>query len=94
MGGEGAAGAAAMPALVAVDESDSDDEERRELDYHEDSAAEVDLNVVSASDGNLIEVQGAAEKKPFSQEQLNTMLGMANQACESIRDLQKKSLGI
>ena len=38
MGGEGAAGAAAMPALVAVDENDSDDEERRELDYHEDSA--------------------------------------------------------
>ncbi|HEX6811810.1 MAG TPA: ribonuclease PH [Planctomycetota bacterium] len=65
-----------------------------DLDYSEDSNADVDLNVVCASDGRLIEVQGAAEKRPFALEQFNAMLAMAQQSCAQIRDLQQKALGI
>lgn len=65
-----------------------------DLDYHEDSSAEVDLNVVTSSSGNLIEIQGTAEKKPFSNEQLQEMLGMAGNACTEIRTLQKQALGL
>lgn len=65
-----------------------------DLDYQEDSGADVDLNIVVASDGRLIEVQGAAEKRPFSIEQFQAMLALSQTACEQIRDLQKKVLGI
>lgn len=65
-----------------------------DLDYHEDSSADVDLNVVTSSSGNLIEIQGTAEKKPFSNEQLQEMLGMAGNACAEIRTLQKQALGL
>ncbi|MCA8951318.1 MAG: ribonuclease PH [Planctomycetes bacterium] len=65
-----------------------------DLDYREDSSAEVDLNVVTSDSGNLIEIQGAAEKKPFSNEQLQTMLGMATNACVEIRKVQKQALGL
>lgn len=65
-----------------------------DLDYPEDSSADVDLNVVTAESGNLVEIQGAAEKKPFSNDQLQTMLGMADAACAKMRELQKQTLGI
>jgi ribonuclease PH len=65
-----------------------------DLDYQEDSSAEVDISVVSASDGRLIEVGGGAEKKPFAIEHFQTMLTMAQTACGHIRDLQQKALGI
>ena len=65
-----------------------------DLDYQEDSSAEVDISVVSASDGRLIEVGGGAEKKPFAIEHFQTMLTMAQAACGHIRDLQQKALGI
>jgi ribonuclease PH len=65
-----------------------------DLDYHEDSSADVDLNVVCASDGRLIEVQGAAERKPFGLDQFQAMLAMAQTACTNIRELQQKTLGL
>ena len=65
-----------------------------DLDYQEDSSADVDLNVVCASDGKLIEVQGAAEKRPFALEQFHAMLGMAQEACSRIREAQTKVLGL
>ena len=65
-----------------------------DLDYAEDSTAEVDLNVVCAADGRLIEVQGAAEKRPFTMEQFQEMLALAQTACTRIDTLQKQSLGI
>jgi ribonuclease PH len=65
-----------------------------DLDYHEDSSAEVDLSIVFASDDRLIEIQGAAEKQPFAMEQLQTMVAMAQKSCAEIRDLQKQALGI
>ena len=65
-----------------------------DLDYQEDSIAGVDLNVVCASDGKLIEVQGAAETKPFSGEQFASMLALAQKNCAQILQLQQKVLGI
>ncbi|MBX3462920.1 MAG: ribonuclease PH [Planctomycetes bacterium] len=65
-----------------------------DLDYEEDSTAEVDLSVVCAADGRLIEVQGAAEKRPFAMEQFQTMLGLAQGACARIVELQQQALGI
>ena len=47
-------------------------EVRVDLDYDEDSTAEVDLNVVATGDGELVEVQGTAEGKPFPRDQIST----------------------
>jgi ribonuclease PH len=48
-----------------------------DLDYSEDSRAEVDLNVVAIADGGLVEVQGTAERTPFSHRQLAEMVDAA-----------------
>lgn len=65
-----------------------------DLDYSEDSGAEVDLSIVSTGDGRLIEVQGGAEKRPFAMEQFHQMIGLGQTGCAAIHELQKKSLGI
>ncbi len=65
-----------------------------DLDYQEDSAAEVDLNVVCTSDGRFVEIQGCAERTPFSGEQFNEMLNLAKRACDEIHRLQKTALGL
>jgi ribonuclease PH len=65
-----------------------------DLDYEEDHAADVDLNVVRTSDGRFVEVQGSAEGAPFSTEQLGEMLQNASAACEQIHALQRQVLGI
>ena len=65
-----------------------------DLDYKEDYRADVDLNVVCAADGRLVEVQGSAERDPFTREQFNEMLDKATAACQGIQDLQKQSLGL
>ena len=65
-----------------------------DLDYSEDSTAEVDLSVVCAADGRLIEVQGGAEKRPFAMDQFQQMLALGQTGCATVVDLQKKALGI
>jgi ribonuclease PH len=59
-----------------------------DLDYAEDSAAQVDMNVVMTGGGNLIEVQGTAEGAPFSREQLDAMLRAALRAGKKIHGVQ------
>ena len=61
-----------------------------DLDYAEDSAAEVDMNIVMTGSGSLIEVQGTAEGEPFTREQLNGMLEAAVRAGKRILALQKE----
>ena len=63
-----------------------------DLCFSEDSNAEVDMNVVSNSKGNLIEVQSTAEGAPFSREQFDQMLESASSSIEDILELQKKIL--
>ena len=64
-----------------------------DLDYSEDSTAEVDLNIVSLDGGKLVEVQGTAENGSFDRAQLNAMLDAGLAATEKLVELQKKVLG-
>ena len=65
-----------------------------DLDYKEDSSAETDMNVIMTEAGEFIEVQGTAEGKPFSQEELNRMLELAKHGISQLIDMQKAALGI
>jgi ribonuclease PH len=62
-----------------------------DLDYSEDSRAEVDLNVVQASDGRLLEIQGTAEGAPFSRSQLNELLDLAEPGLSSLMQAQRQA---
>ena len=63
-----------------------------DLDYSEDSRAEVDLNVVMNSQGQLLEVQGTAEGAPFSRQQLNALLDLADEGLQQLRHSQWEAL--
>jgi ribonuclease PH len=63
-----------------------------DLAYTEDSAADVDLNVVMAESGTYIEVQGTAERVPYSREQLDEMLSLARAGCDQLFAAQKQAL--
>jgi ribonuclease PH len=63
-----------------------------DLDYLEDSEAEVDANFVFAGNGNIIEIQGTGEKEPFSEEQFNSMLKLAKTAIAEIFKIQNQIL--
>ena len=65
-----------------------------DLDYAEDSRADTDMNVVMIEDGGFIEVQGTAEKEPFSGGDLAEMLALAESGIESLFGEQKRALGI
>lgn len=63
-----------------------------DLDYSEDSRADVDMNLVMTGKGEFIEVQGSAEGAPFGRESLNQMLELGESAIRQIFDLQKQAL--
>ena len=63
-----------------------------DLDYSEDSRAEVDLNVVQADDGRLLEVQGTAEGATFSRAQLDTLLDLAEPGLQQLMEAQRQAL--
>jgi ribonuclease PH len=63
-----------------------------DLDYSEDSNADVDLNVVQVGDGRLIEVQATAERDPFSREGLDTLLDLASAGIEQITGVQEEAV--
>ncbi len=65
-----------------------------DLDYPEDSSAEADANFVIASDGNLVEIQGTAETKPFSEDQFLNLLRLAKKGTHELFELQRKALNI
>ena len=48
-----------------------------DLKYDEDSSADVDMNIICTGDGRFIEVQGTAEREPFTGEQMNQLLALA-----------------
>jgi ribonuclease PH len=64
-----------------------------DLNYAEDSRADVDMNFVMTGKGGLVEVQGTAERNPFNPEELNRMMAAARKATLSLTRLQMKSLG-
>ncbi len=64
-----------------------------DLDYVEDSAADTDANFVITGKGGIVEIQGTAEKDPFSQEQFLTLLDLARKGCGELQEIQKAALG-
>ncbi|MBT5293720.1 MAG: ribonuclease PH [Cellvibrionales bacterium] len=63
-----------------------------DLDYPEDSNAETDMNVVMTEQGKFIEIQGTAEEAPFSQQELSSMLALAESGISELVELQKAAL--
>lgn len=63
-----------------------------DLDYAEDSSAETDLNVVMDDQGGLIEIQGTAERRAFTREELDRMLDLARSGCQTIVAAQRAAL--
>jgi len=64
-----------------------------DLDYVEDSAAEVDMNVARTSAGRYVEIQGTAETTPFHREQLDQLLDLAEKGIERLHTEQREVLG-
>jgi ribonuclease PH len=64
-----------------------------DLDYSEDSTAEVDANVVMTGDGGLVEVQATAERTPLSRASLDELLALAQAGIERLREAQQAALG-
>ncbi|MBU4343268.1 MAG: ribonuclease PH [Candidatus Omnitrophica bacterium] len=65
-----------------------------DLDYGEDSKAEVDMNIIMTGSGMLIEVQGTAEKKPFSKKELDKLISLAQEGIRELVNIQRKILKI
>jgi ribonuclease PH len=64
-----------------------------DLDYAEDSAAEVDLNVVRTGSGRFVELQGTAEERPFSRERLSQLLDLAEVGTNRLLEIERELLG-
>jgi len=63
-----------------------------DLCYEEDSSAEVDMNVIMTGKGKFVEVQGTAEREPFSKKQMDDLMELAGKGIKSLIQLQKKTL--
>lgn len=63
-----------------------------DLNYEEDSTAEVDMNVVMTSSGKFVEVQGTAEREPFSRKEMDEMLKLAEKGVTNLIEKQKEVL--
>ncbi len=63
-----------------------------DLDYTEDSQAEIDMNVVETDSGQLVEVQATAEREPFSRKDLGDLLRLADKGIKELIQLQKAVL--
>ena len=66
---------------------------RLDLNYEEDSRADVDTNVVMTGKGDFVEIQGTAEGQPFSLDQLQSQLTLARQAITQLTTIQRETLG-
>jgi ribonuclease PH len=83
----------ALPeSVAAVSLGIVDDELLLDLDYEEDSSAEVDLNVVMTGSGRLVEVQATAERAPFERAELDALLDLGASGIAAIREAQEAAL--
>lgn len=78
--------------LAAISVGIVDNEPRLDLCYAEDSAAEVDMNVVMTGSGHFVELQGTAEGHPFSGEGLNSLIRLADEGIKKLITIQKECL--
>ena len=65
-----------------------------DLDYSEDSRAQVDMNLVGTDDGRIIEVQGTGEKTPFDRAQLDALLDLGQAGIAELVRIQAEAVGI
>jgi ribonuclease PH len=63
-----------------------------DLDYLEDSSAEIDMNVVKTDTGKIVEIQATAEKSPFSKKDFNSLLSLAEKGIKVLFSAQKETL--
>jgi len=63
-----------------------------DLCYEEDSNAEVDMNMVMTEKGEIIEIQGTGEERPFNKEELAKLLSLGEESIKQIIDFQKETL--
>jgi ribonuclease PH len=63
-----------------------------DLAYAEDAEADVDCNVVGTAGGSFVEIQGTAERRPFSEEQLGELLALAKKGLKKLREVQAEVL--
>ena len=64
-----------------------------DLDYVEDSAADVDMNVVRTDEGKYVELQGTAETTPFDRKAMNRMIDLADLGIDRLLEVQREALG-
>jgi ribonuclease PH len=83
---------ALLPPIAAVSMGIVEGIPLLDLDYSEDSHAEVYFNVVMTADDHFIEVQGTAENQPFSQKSLDEMLSLAKKGIKEIISLQRECI--
>ncbi|AKG08189.1 ribonuclease PH [Moraxella bovoculi] len=79
--------------VAAVSVGIKDGKAYLDLDYSEDSTCDTDLNVVMTQAGGFIEIQGTAEDKPFTRDEADAMLVLADAGIRSLIDAQQKALG-
>jgi ribonuclease PH len=79
--------------IAAVSAGIIQGEPRLDLAYLEDSAADTDMNCVGAKDGRFIELQGTAELEPFSREEMDALLRLAESGLQQLFALQEEALG-
>ncbi len=65
-----------------------------DLNYEEDSSADVDLNVVMTDQREFVELQGTAERQPFSRTLLDALLSLAESGISQLIDMQQQALGV
>jgi len=80
--------------VAAVSVGVVDGEVLLDLNYEEDFKAEVDMNVVMTEDGELVEVQGTAEGRPFAKDEMDRMLALAEKGIRYLIETQREVLGI
>ena len=80
--------------VAAVSVGVVDGESLLDLDYSEDSNADVDLNVVMTGDGRLVEVQATAERVPFDRAQLDGLLDLAAAGIEELAVAQQEAIDV
>ena len=86
------AGDVLTDSVAAISVGLLDGVELLDLEYREDRDAEVDFNVVCSGTGEFIEVQGTAEGKPFSRQQLDELLDLGQTGCAELTELQRQAL--
>jgi ribonuclease PH len=81
-----------LTSVAAVSVGVVDGEPRLDLCYDEDVAADTDMNVVCTAAGDFVEIQGTAEREPFSRALLGQLLDLAVAGCAELTALQREAL--